>query len=150
MTDMELDDTIEWGVEQKKSGYAAMREKHNQEMAALQAKLDEQIAGRAADKKSFFGDLMKGKGYEWNFDEFADKYSSLSINDMVSLYEWQNWKVAVQTTQQATTTTSEWADWPKSVIAWANPTTEVGGKKLGDMNTEELLQYAKTQSRYKN
>lgn len=31
-----------------------MREKHNQEMAALQAKLDEQIAGRAADKKLYF------------------------------------------------------------------------------------------------
>jgi hypothetical protein len=41
-----------------------MREKHNQEMADLQAKLDAEIAGRAADKKSFFGDLMKGKGYE--------------------------------------------------------------------------------------
>lgn len=61
MTDMEeqIEDT-----EQKKSGYAALREKHSQEMAALQAKLDEQIAGRAADKKAFFGDLMKGKGYE--------------------------------------------------------------------------------------
>jgi hypothetical protein len=41
-----------------------MREKHNQEMSELQAKLDAEIAGRAADKKSFFGDLMKGKGYE--------------------------------------------------------------------------------------
>lgn len=64
-----------------------MREKHNQEMADLQAKLDAEIAGRAADKKSFFGDLMKGKGYDGDFDSFADKYSSLSINDMVSLYE---------------------------------------------------------------
>ena len=149
MTDMEIDNTIEWEVEQKKSWYAALREKHNQEMADLQAKLDAEIAGRAADKKSFFGDLMKGKGYEWNFDEFADKYSSLSINDMVSLYEWQNWK-AVVTQAQTETAAQEWANWPKSVIAWANPTTEVGGKKLGDMNTEELLQYAKTQSRYKN
>ena len=134
-------------VEQKKSGYAAMREKHSQEMSELQAKLDAEIAGRAADKKSFFGDLMKGKGYEWNFDEFADKYSSLSINDMVSLYEGQNWKVVTQTATQTENQTS--SEWPKSVIAWANPTTEVGGKKLGDMNTEELLQYAKTQSRYK-
>ena len=41
MTDME---TIDNTDEQKKSWYAAMREKHNQEMAALQAKLDEQIA----------------------------------------------------------------------------------------------------------
>ena len=146
MTDMENLDNTE---EQKKSWYAALREKHNQEMADLQAKLDEQIAGRAADKKSFFGDLMKGKGYEWNFDEFADKYSSLSINDMVSLYEWQHGKPSVAQTVAPTETTTA-SEWPKSVIAWANPTTEVGGKKLGDMNTEELLNYAKTQSRYKN
>lgn len=144
MTDMELDNT----EGEKKSWYAALREKHSQEMSDLQAKLDAEIAWRAADKKSFFGDLMKGKGYEWNFDEFADKYSSLSINDMVSLYEWQNGKAPAVATQTSTTTATE--DWPKSVIAWANPTTEVGGKKLGDMNTEELLKFAKTQSRYKN
>ena len=41
-----------------------MREKHAQEMASLQAKLDAEIAGRAADKKAFFGNMMKGKGYE--------------------------------------------------------------------------------------
>jgi len=147
MTDMEEIDSTE--VEQKKSWYAAMREKHNQEMAELQAKLDEQIAGRAADKKAFFGNMMKSRGYEWDFDSFADKYSSLSIDDMASLYEWQNWKVTVtQTpTADATATTN---DWPKSVIAWANPTTEVGGKKLSEMNTDELLNYAKTQSRYHN
>jgi hypothetical protein len=91
---------------------------------------------------------MKSKGYEWDFNAFADKYSSLSINDMVSLYEWQNGKPSVaQTVEQPTTEASVW---PQSVIAWANPTTEVGGKKLGDMNTEELLNYAKTQSRYRN
>ena len=142
----ELDNT-EW--EQKKSWYAAMREKHNQEMAALQAKLDAEIAGRAADKKLYFSNTMKSKGYEWNFDEFADKYSSLSIDDLSALYEWQHGKPQVTQTvaQTENTTTSEW---PKSVIAWANPTTEVGGKKLGDMNTEELLNYAKTQSRYHN
>ena len=143
MTDMELDNT----EGEKKSWYAALREKHSQEMADLQAKLDAEIAGRAADKKSFFGDLMKGKGYDGDFDSFADKYSSLSINDMVSLYEGQNWKVA--TTQTATQTETQTSnDWPKSVIAWANPTTEVGGKKLSDMNTDELLKFAKTQSRY--
>ena len=141
---MELDNT----EGEKKSWYAALREKHSQEMADLQAKLDAEIAWRAADKKSFFGDLMKGKGYEWNFDDFADKYSSLSINDMVSLYEWQNGRPAVTTTQTSTTTATE--DWPKSVIAWANPTTEFAGKKLSDMNTDELLNFAKTQSRYRN
>lgn len=140
---MELDNT----EGEKKSWYAALREKHAQEMSDLQAKLDAEIAWRAADKKSFFGDLMKGKGYDWDFDSFADKYSSLSINDMVSLYEWQNGKAPVAT-QTSTVTATE--DWPKSVIAWANPTTEFEGKKLGDMNTEELLKFAKTQSRYKN
>ena len=142
----ELDNT-EW--EQKKSWYAAMREKHNQEMAALQAKLDAEIAGRAADKKLYFSNTMKSKWYEWDFDSFADKYSSLSIDDLSALYEWQHGKPVVTQTVAPTDTTTT-SEWPKSVIAWANPTTEVEGKKLGDMNTEELLQYAKTQSRYKN
>ena len=145
MTDMELDNT----EEQKKSGYAAMREKHNQEMADLQAKLDAEIAGRAADKKAFFGNMMKGRGYEWNFDEFADKYSSLSIDDMASLYEWQNGKPVVAQSQPEQPATEQNV-WAKSVIAWANPTTEVGGKKMSEMNTEELMQFAKTQSRYRN
>ena len=140
---MELDT---WMEEQKKSGYAALREKHAQEMSELQAKLDEQIAGRAADKKIYFGNTMKSKGYEWDFNEFADKYSTLSIDDMVSLYEWQHGKPTVTTAEQPKQEESTWA---KSVIEWANPTTEVGGKKLSEMNTEELLQYAKTQSWYK-
>lgn len=147
MTDM---DTIDNTEEQKKSWYAALREKHSQEMAELQAKLDAEIAGRAADKKLYFGNTMKGRGYEWDFDSFADKYNSLSIDDLVSLYEWQNWKKEVAPVQPATTPeTTQTNEWPKSVIAWANPTTEVGGKKLSEMNTEELLNFAKTQSWYK-
>lgn len=142
---MELDT---WMEEQKKSGYAALREKHAQEMSELQAKLDEQIAGRAADKKLYFENTMKSKGYEWDFSGFADKYSSLSINDMVSLYEWQNGKP--QAVVQAETPKQEESTWAKSVIEWANPTTEVRGKKLSEMNTEELMQYAKTQSWYHN
>ena len=144
MTDMENLDNTEG---EKKSWYAALREKHNQEMADLQAKLDAEIAWRAADKKSFFGDLMKGKGYDGDFDSFADKYSSLSINDMVSLYEGQNWKATVQSAPQTETQTSN--EWPKSVIAWANPTTEMGGKKINEMSSEELIKFAKTQSWYK-
>ena len=61
MTDMELENTTE---EKAKSGYAALREKHSQEMADLQAKLDAEIAGRAADKKLYFSNTMKSKGYE--------------------------------------------------------------------------------------
>ena len=136
-----------WMEEQKKSGYAALREKHAQEMSELQAKLDEQIAGRAADKKIYFGNTMKSRGYEWDFNEFADKYSTLSIDDMVSLYEWQHGKPTVTTAEQPKQEESTWA---KSVIEWANPTTEVGGKKLSEMNTEELMQFAKTQSWYHN
>ena len=145
MTDMELDT---WTEEQKKSGYAALREKHSQEMAELQAKLDEQIAGRAADKKIYFGNTMKSRGYDGDFDSFAEKYWTLSIDDMVSLYEWQHGKpVVTQTSTEAPVQTE--STWAKSVIEWANPTTEVGGKKLSEMNTEELLQFAKTQSWYK-
>lgn len=64
-----------------------MREKHAQEMAELQAKLDAEIAARAADKRLYFENTMKSKGYNGDFNAFADKYSSLDINDMVSLYE---------------------------------------------------------------
>ena len=143
---MELDT---WTEEQKKSGYAALREKHSQEMAELQAKLDEQIAGRAADKKLYFENTMKNKGYEWDFNAFSEKYWTLSIDDMVSLYEWQHGKPTVTITSTAEAPKQEESTWAKSVIEWANPTTEVGGKKLSEMNTEELLQYAKTQSWYK-
>ncbi len=143
MTDMENLDNTE---EQKKSGYAAMREKHNQEMADLQAKLDAEIAGRAADKKLYFENTMKSRGYDGDFNAFADKYASLSINDMVSLYEWQNGKPAAVEAKPETEATT----WAKSVIAWANPTTEVGWPKLNEMNSDELIKWAKTQSRYHN
>ena len=146
MTDM--DNQIDGTEEQKKSGYAALREKHSQEMAELQAKLDAEIAGRAADKKLYFENTMKSRGYEGDFNAFADKYSSLSINDMVSLYEWQNGRPAVVQTVEAPA--EEANIWAKSVIAWANPTTEVGERRLEDMNTDELIQFAKTQSRYRN
>lgn len=148
MTDMEELDNTEG--EQKKSWYAALREKHSQEMADLQAKLDAEIAGRAADKKLYFWNMMKSKWYEWDFDSFADKYSSLSIDDLASLYEGQNWKAGVQQQPATQPDNVQTNEWPKSVIAWANPTTEVGGKKLGEMNTDELLKFAKTQSRYHN
>jgi hypothetical protein len=85
---------------------------------------------------------MKSRGYEWNFDEFADKYSSLDINDLVSLYEWQNWKAVVQSAPEVSSETSYW---PQSVIAWANPTTEVGWQKLNEMTSEQAIQWAKSQ-----
>lgn len=144
MTDMENLDNTE---SEKKSWYAALREKHSQEMADLQAKLDAEIAARAADKKLYFGNMMKSRGYEWDFDSFADKYSSLSIDDLASLYVWQNWKVQ---TQPATQPATEETTWAKSVIAWANPTTEVGWPKLNEMNSEQLINWAKTQPFYKN
>ena len=145
MTDMETIDNTEG---EKKSWYAALREKHSQEMADLQAKLDAEIAGRAADKKLYFSNTMKSKGYEWNFDEFADKYSSLSIDDLSALYEWQHGKPATTQTV-AEQPATEQNVWPQSVIAWANPTTEVGWKRIEDLSSEELIKFAKTQSWYK-
>ena len=142
---MELENTTEG---EKKSGYAALREKHSQEMADLQAKLDAEIAGRAADKKLYFSNTMKSKGYEWDFDSFADKYSSLSIDDLSALYEWQHGKPAVVQAEQPVQEANN--VWPQSVIAWANPTTEVGWQKLNEMSSEDLIKWAKTQSRWHN
>ncbi len=144
MTDMEEIDNTE--QEQKKSGYAALREKHAEEINALKAEIEELKAGRMADKKLYFENTMKSRGYEWNFEEFTNKYSALDINDMVSLYEWQNWKVTKSEPVQTETNSEVWA---KSVIAWANPTTEVSAKKLSDMTPQEIIAYAKTQPRYK-
>jgi hypothetical protein len=88
---------------------------------------------------------MKSRGYEWDFGAFADKYAGLDINDMVSLYEWQNGKVNTQPAVQAQPETTQTNEWPKSVIAWANPTTEVGWPKLNEMSSEDLIKWAKTQ-----
>lgn len=146
MTDMELDNT----EEQKKNNWAAMREKYDGKISDLQAKLDAEIAGRAADKKLYFESTMKSRGYEWDFGAFADKYAWLDINDMVSLYEWQNGKVNTQPAVQAQPEATQTNEWPKSVIAWANPTTEVGWPKLNEMSSEDLIKWAKTQSRMHN
>ena len=144
-----MDNLDTWTEDQKKNHWAAMREKYDGQLSELQAKLDAEIAGRAADKKLYFGNTMKSRGYDGDFDAFADKYSSLSIDDMVSLYEWQNGKPQVKQTVQAEQPVQAEPTWAKSVIEWANPTTQVGGKKMSEMNTEELLQFAKTQSWYK-
>lgn len=147
MTDMENDN-----IEEKKSWYAALREKHSQEMSALQAKLDEQIALRQADKKLYFENTMKSKGYSWDFSGFTDKYGNLDLNDMVSLYVWQNgWATTANVSDVPTSMSNEAENlWAKSVIAWANPTAEVGTKTLDDMSPDELIKYAKTQSWYNN
>jgi len=65
---------------------------------------------------------------------------------MVSLYEWQNWKVVKSEPVQTETNSEVWA---KSVIAWANPTTEVNAKKLSEMTPQEIIAYAKKQPRFK-
>ena len=62
------------------------------------------------------------------------------------MYEGQHGKPTVQAEQPTTEATVG----PQSVIAWANPTTEVGGKKFEEMSSEDLIKFAKTQSRYKN
>jgi len=146
MTDTE---TLDNTGEEKKNHWAAMREKYDGQISDLQAKLDAEIAGRAADKKLYFGNTMKSRGYDWDFNSFADKYSNLSIDDMVSLYEGQHWKVQSQQVQPATQPEERQAtnEWPKSVIAWANPTTEVGWPKLNEMKSEDLIKRAKTQPR---
>ena len=146
MTDMENIDS----TEEKKNHWAAMREKYDGQISDLQAKLDAEIAGRAADKKLYFGNTMKSKGYEGDFNDFADKYSNLSIDDMVSLYEWQHGKVSVVTEWKPEQPAQQAPVWPQSDIAWANPTAEVGQKSLKDMKPDEIIAYAKTQSWYHN
>jgi hypothetical protein len=88
MTDIE---NLEDGEEKKESVYAKLRaslkEKYEGQITDLQNKIASLEASNAAAKKSFFSRSLKSEGYDGNFDEFADKYSNLDVDEMVALYK---------------------------------------------------------------
>jgi hypothetical protein len=47
-------------------------------------------SSNVATKKNFFTRSLKAEGYEGNFDEFADKYQDLDVDEMVALYKGMN------------------------------------------------------------
>jgi hypothetical protein len=47
-------------------------------------------SANAATKKNFFERSLKAEGYEGDFNQFADKYADLDVDEMVALYKGMN------------------------------------------------------------
>lgn len=141
MTDIETNENEE---EKKESWYAKLRaslkEKYEGQINDLQAKISDLESGRAADKKSFFNRILKGEGFEGNFDEFADKYSSLWVDEMVALYKWMNGKPAPVAEEPKEEPKEELGS--KSVLG-TNPTEVNSGEDVSKMNWQQYLDYIK-------
>lgn len=141
MTDIETNEDVE---EKKESWYAKLRaslkEKYEGQINDLQAKISDLEAWKAADKKNFFNRILKQEGFEGNFDEFADKYSNLGVDEMVALYKGMNWKPASVTDQPKEETKEELGS--KSVLG-TNPTEVHSGEDVSKMNWQQYLDYVK-------
>ena len=141
MTDIENLEDVE---EKKESGYAKLRaslkEKYEGQITDLQNKIASLEASNAAAKKSFFSRSLKSEGYDGNFDEFADKYSNLDVDEMVALYKWMNWVIKKETTQEAPKEDNTL--WSKSVL-WTNPTVTQQEDSVEKMDGKAYLNYLK-------
>ena len=142
MTDIENLEDVE---EKKESGYAKLRaslkEKYEGQITDLQNKIASLEASNVATKKNFFSRSLKSEGYEGNFDEFADKYSNLDVDEMVALYKGMNWaikkEVAAEPAIQETNTLGS-----KSVL-WTNPTETQKEETVEKMDGKAYLNYLK-------
>ena len=141
MTDIETNENDE---EKKESWYAKLRaslkEKYEGQINDLQAKISDLESWRAADKKSFFNRILKGEWFEGNFDEFADKYSNLGVDEMVALYKGMNGKPASIPEEPKEEPKEELGS--KSVLG-SNPTEVNSGEDVSKMNGQQYLDYIK-------
>lgn len=141
MTDIETNEDVE---EKKESGYAKLRaslkEKYEGQINDLQAKISDLESWRVADKKTFFNRILKQEWFEGNFDEFADKYSSLGVDEMVALYKGMNSKPASVAEQPKEESKEELGS--KSVLG-SNPTEVQTGDDTSKMNWQQYLDYIK-------
>lgn len=142
MTDIETNEDVE---EKKESWYAKLRaslkEKYEGQINDLQAKITELESSHASTKKQFFNRALKAEGYEWNFDDFADKYSNLWIDEMVALYKGLNGVKTASTPEQSAEQPKEEL-WAKSVL-WTNPTDTQTEVKVDQMDGKQYLDYLK-------
>lgn len=149
MTDIELNED---GEEKKESWYAKLRaslkEKYEGQINDLQNEIASLKASHSASKKSFFVRSLQSEWYTGdNFDEFAEKYSNLDVDEMVALYKWMNGAVKKETTTSAANTTNEEAQnnqlGSKSVL-WSNPTgTSTWEESVDKMDGKAYLDYLK-------
>lgn len=143
MTDIE---TMEDGEEKKESWYAKLRaslkEKYEGQINDLQSRIQELETSNATTKKQFFNRTLKSEGFEGNFDEFADKYSNLWIDEMVALYKGLNGAPKASTTPEESKEQPKEELWSKSVL-WTNPTDTQNEVKVDQMNGKQYLDYLK-------
>ena len=142
MTDIETQEDVE---EKKESWYAKLRaslkEKYEGQITDLQNKIASLEASHVATKKNFFSRSLKSEGYDGNFDEFADKYSNLDVDEMVALYKGMNGaikkEIAAEPATQETNTLGS-----KSVL-WTNPTETQKEETVEKMDGKAYLNYLK-------
>jgi len=142
MTDIETQEDVE---EKKESGYAKLRaslkEKYEGQITDLQNKIASLEASHVATKKNFFSRSLKSEGYDGNFDEFADKYSNLDVDEMVALYKGMNWAIKKEVTAEPATQETNTLG-SKSVL-WTNPTETQKEETVEKMDGKAYLNYLK-------
>ena len=146
MTDIENMEDVE---EKKESWYAKLRaslkEKYEGQINQLQAEVESLKSSKAADKKGFFNRILQSEGYEWDFTEFADKYSDLAVDEMVALYKWMNGVIKKESPISESAPKEEPKQetlWAKSVLG-SNPTAQQDTDSVEKMDWKQYLDYLK-------
>lgn len=143
MTDIENMEDVE---EKKESWYAKLRaslkEKYEGRINDLEAQIQDLQSSNNATKKDFFGRILKAEGIEGDFNEFADKYSNLAIDEMVALYKGMNWVAPVANPAPVQETTEDEPTWSKSVLG-SNPMEVSTEDNVANMDWKAYLDYLK-------
>lgn len=143
MTDIENQEDIE---EKKESWYAKLRaslkEKYEGQINDLQSQIEQLKSSHVATKKNFFTRSLKSEGYEGNFDEFADRYADLDVDEMVALYKGMNWVVKKEVRTEAKAEDNNQQLGSKSVL-WTNPTETYKEDSVEKMDGKAYLDYLK-------
>lgn len=144
MTDIDLQEDIE---EKKESGYAklraSLREKYEGQINDLEQQVANLKSSNVATKKNFFARSLKSEGYEGNFDEFADKYQDLDVDEMVALYKGMNWVVKKEVAAPEVAPEAEDKQLGSKSVLWANPTAISPEESVDKMDWKAYLEYLK-------
>lgn len=136
MTDIETLDDAEG---KDLNNYQKQRLKYKEQLDAMQAQLDQERAGRVADKVAYFKSTLTSQGFTGDFDEFANKYANnLGLDEMVALYKGINgaWQQVAQTTPSQEQPQQP-VIWPQSVIG-QNPIGGDQAKDFSQLSLEEM------------
>ena len=143
MTDIENQEDIE---EKKESWYAKLRaslkEKYEGQINDLQAQIEQLKSSHVATKRNFFERSLKQEGYEGDFNDFANKYQDLDVDEMVALYKWMNWVIKKEVAPKPTEEENTNQLWSKSVLG-SNPTVTSQEESVDKMDWKAYLDYLK-------